>query len=198
MSDCIVCLVGRSGSGKTTIAYKLHDDFGYNIIESYTTRPPRYEGEKGHTFVENLPLPIKNWAMNDDVIAFNIYNDNAYWATRKQYQGKGVSIYVVDIVGANMLRNKVDDADILVIALFADEFTRYDRLWERETGKLDKQSQTHKTLREIDDEIDQRVKSDRPIFSMVPCDYAIDANYSVPLVASMISSIIYERRCGDA
>ncbi len=48
-TDIIICLVGESGSGKSTIAELLEKE-GYNYIKSYTTRKPRYKGERGHIF----------------------------------------------------------------------------------------------------------------------------------------------------
>ena len=47
--NVIVCLIGPSGSGKTTIARMLEAE--YNVIHSYTTRPPREPGEWGHNFI---------------------------------------------------------------------------------------------------------------------------------------------------
>ena len=41
MKDILFCLVGASGSGKTSVAYALQEKYGYNVIESYTTRPKR-------------------------------------------------------------------------------------------------------------------------------------------------------------
>ena len=44
--------VGPSASGKTSISEIIEQTFEYKSIASYTTRPPRYEGESGHTFVD--------------------------------------------------------------------------------------------------------------------------------------------------
>ena len=46
----IYLIVGKSGSGKTTLVEALKK-YGYTSIESYTTRPKRFEGETGHTFI---------------------------------------------------------------------------------------------------------------------------------------------------
>ena len=51
MKDKIICIVGRSGSGKTTAAEYLEELYGLKSIQSYTTRPKRKPNETGHTFV---------------------------------------------------------------------------------------------------------------------------------------------------
>ena len=50
MNKPIFLFVGKSASGKTTIADMLGKD-GYSQVYSYTTRPKRYENEIGHTFI---------------------------------------------------------------------------------------------------------------------------------------------------
>lgn len=47
----LYCLVGKSGSGKTSIMQVLRNEYGYTIAESYTDRPRRNPDEEGHTFV---------------------------------------------------------------------------------------------------------------------------------------------------
>ena len=46
----IYLIVGKSGSGKTTLVEALKK-YGYNSIESYTTRPKRFDNETCHTFI---------------------------------------------------------------------------------------------------------------------------------------------------
>lgn len=177
MKDYIICLVGASGTGKTSIAYALKEKYGYNVIESYTTRPLRYEGEKGHTFVETWR--IKPWINAEtspcNIIAYNKYNGYEYWATREQYQGKGVSIYVVDVPGVEMLRKTIKDAEVVVIALHADADTRWDRLCERGDNQT---------------AIIERIAYDNKAFAVIPCDYSVDANADLDTVAERVNSII--------
>lgn len=179
-SDVVVCLVGPSGVGKTSVAYALQEEYGYNVIESYTTRPPRYEGEKGHTFVDEKELKkflpwVDGIVLPGEAIAYNKYDGFEYWATRDQYQGKGVSIYVVDIPGVKMLRETVRDAEIIVITLWADADVRWDRL----CGRGDNQTA-----------IIERIAYDNKAFAVIPCDYAINANPDLKTVVERVHKVI--------
>ena len=42
-----ICIVGKSGTGKSTLVNKLKFKYNLTSVESYTTRPPRYENEQG-------------------------------------------------------------------------------------------------------------------------------------------------------
>lgn len=181
-NDRIILLVGASGSGKTSIAKELEKD-GYNIIHSYTTRKPRKENEWGHIFVS---LPYK-WSIygdsspndDDELIAYLYYNENHYWATKEQYQGKGTSIYVVDPVGNQEVHNIVDDADVITIFLTVDKNTRMWRMIE--------------DGRDIKD-VMSRLDKDKYIFNVCKCDYIVDANGELDEVLDAIKTIIKHGR----
>ena len=51
MNETIFLIIGESGSGKTTLVSSLEKQKNLKSIQSYTTRPPRYENEYGHIFV---------------------------------------------------------------------------------------------------------------------------------------------------
>ena len=191
--DVLICLVGASGTGKTTVAYALQEKYGYNVLESYTTRPKRYKGEKGHTFVDEFQeawnhFPwIEGKALPGNVIAYNKYNGFEYWATREQYKGRGISLYVVDVPGVEMLRQKVKDAKIVVIALWAELYRIKERLFEREGvyGQAD-----HGKLDAMVDAIDKRIVHDWKAFAVIPCDYSVDANTDLDTVVERVNGII--------
>lgn len=88
--DKFLLLVGKSGSGKDTIARKLCDEFGLIQLKSYTTRRPRYFGEDTHTFVSELPDE------SDTVkrVAYTHFNGHEYCATNEQVDNS--DIFIVD------------------------------------------------------------------------------------------------------
>ena len=117
--------VGKSASGKTTVDNMLEAD-GYDQISSYTTRPPRYEGEIGHTFISDEEYDkLKN------IMAFTLYNGYRYCTTLEQVQE--ADIYVVDPAGVQTL---IDNYDLLqrklcIIYFSANVYNRIERMLSR-------------------------------------------------------------------
>lgn len=99
MNKPLFLFVGKSASGKTTVANILEKQYGYVQVQSYTTRKPRFEGETGHIFVNEDD--VKNM---DEFAAYTYYNKNHYWTTFKQLEES--DIYVVDVPGVKLLLQK--------------------------------------------------------------------------------------------
>lgn len=51
MGDKILLVVGESGSGKTVVAGAMEKLYKLKRVVSYTTRPPRFEGEESYVFL---------------------------------------------------------------------------------------------------------------------------------------------------
>lgn len=173
VKDKLILLVGPSGSGKTTIAKELEKE-GYNVIHSYTTRPPREPDEWGHTFANDVALE-ELYDKQDTIVAFQMLYGNAYWATKEQYQGKGTSIYVIDPKGAEQVRQSVKDAEVVTIYLQCDRDTRFDRMRIREDNWL---------------LIKERLDQDDKMFSIVKCDHIVDTNRNIEEVLTDVKSVI--------
>ena len=125
MGNYIFCLIGASGSGKTTIASILERKYGLRQIQSYTTRPKRSEDETGHTFITYPEfLELK------DICAYDRYNGYEYCATKDQIES--CDIYVVNPNGVAQLRDKYKGTKkIITIFIKAGLKDRYLRMRER-------------------------------------------------------------------
>lgn len=121
----LILLVGKSGSGKTTVANYLEDNYKMNAVQSYTTRKPRYEGETGHTFItydEYMKLPNK--------VATTYFDEHYYCATQEQCETSYV--YVIDPHGVQSFKNNYDgNKPYKIVYLDVDWFTRLKRMIKR-------------------------------------------------------------------
>lgn len=103
MKPLIICIVGASGSGKTTASMILQQQFGWNAIVSYTTRPMR-KGEingKDHWFVKNSQVPPRN-----KMCAYTQFGGYEYWTEWNQFLTLFPSVYVIDEKGLVDLQSK--------------------------------------------------------------------------------------------
>ena len=125
MNKPLFLFVGKSASGKTTIANMLETD-GYTQIQSYTTRPPRYEGEAGHTFISE-----EEYNQLENIMAYTFYNNHHYCTTLEQIQT--ADIYVVDVEGVRTLMDNYHliNRDIYVVYFTASVYNRVQRMLER-------------------------------------------------------------------
>lgn len=106
----IVLIVGDFGVGKDTVADLLlknslnhHDCVKFQKILSYTTREPRYDGERTHLFCSK-----RDFLTFNDLVAQTKIGDNYYGARESQFDKEIVNLYCVDEKGVN----DIVDADI--------------------------------------------------------------------------------------
>ena len=112
MNRPLFLFVGKSASGKTTVANMLEKD-GYKQIASYTTRPPRYEGEKEHTFITE-----EEYSHLENIVASTLYNGYHYCTTLEQIQD--ADIYVIDVPGVKTLLANYDKLNRYIYVLYFD------------------------------------------------------------------------------
>ena len=125
MNDPLFLFVGPSGSGKTTAVEELAKSYGYPTVQSYTTRPRRYENETGHTFISDSEFDEL-----DNVIAYTVYNNYKYCTTKEQLDL--VSTYVVDLPGVEtLLQNYHTDRPIVIFYFDSTVTTRINRMLDR-------------------------------------------------------------------
>ena len=113
MNKPLFLFVGRSASGKTTVANTLEKEYGYKQVESYTTRKPRFDGETGHIFISK-----EEFNNLGELAAYTFYNNNHYGTTFEQLDE--CDIYVIDIPGVESLLKKLNDDNRSVCIFYFD------------------------------------------------------------------------------
>ena len=172
LDNYIFCLVGKSGSGKTTIANKLFDKYGYIQIASYTTRPPRTNHDTDHVFISKEEYDsLKN------KVAFTCFNNYYYCATQEQVDN--ANLYVIDPFGIEQLKLLYKGKkQIITIYIDVPMETCLDRMRRRGDNE---------------DKIWERLRHDDDIFKgmLSQCDYAINGipESSWYEVASIINNV---------
>ena len=118
--------IGKSASGKTTIANLLEEREGLKQVQSYTTRPKRFEEETGHRFIDDQ----ESYELKD-IVASTSYNGYWYCATLEQVNES--DIYVIDVDGAEELLHNHDmiDRDIHIIYFDTSVYSRINRMINR-------------------------------------------------------------------
>lgn len=187
--DHIIALLGEAGCGKSAVAKELESQ-GFNIIQSYTTRPPREPGEWGHIFLDIKDVVHNGELQTEGCIGFGRYHGHLYWSKREHYQGKGQSVYPLEPAGLKRLRQEVTDAKITAIYLSVDHEVRFSRLYERI-----RLNHEHTAL--ALEETRVQMEYDSGLFAVVQCDYVINANDQVHLVAQRVVRAVRESSIGE-
>lgn len=97
----IYCLIGNSGSGKTTIADALQREYNLSVLKSYTTRPKRTETDNDHIYIDE-----EEYFALQHKVATRKAKDGYYCATKEQIDNH--DIYVIDFGGFFELKQKYD------------------------------------------------------------------------------------------
>lgn len=153
----IILIAGKSGSGKSTLAEELEKTCAVKSIPSYTTRLPRHEGEKGHTFVTDEEFNQLN-----NLIAYAETTSAKYGVTKEMFEDEQYGVYVIDNSGIKYLKeNYKGDREFYVVYITAPLRERYVRM----------------VRRPIDDPIGfalERIEHDAIEFKNVPYDIKIE------------------------
>lgn len=121
----IYLIVAPSGAGKTTVTELLESKYGLKSIQSYTTRPPRFNGETGHTFVSD-----EEFNKLTDMVAYTEFAGNRYCATSEQVEES--DLYVIDPKGVDFFKEHYKGSkQIKIVYIESDMTTRYERMKQR-------------------------------------------------------------------
>ena len=126
MTKQLYLFVGKSGSGKTTVAEWLESEHGYKSVQSYTTRPKRHENETGHIFISD-----EEFDKLENLAAYTEYNGHRYCTTSSQLDE--YDIYVIDVDGVETLLNYYTNVERTIHVIYFDSTvrTRIDRMIDR-------------------------------------------------------------------
>ena len=127
----IICIAGRTASGKSTIAECLCSAYGLEQVKSYTTRPPRNElersGQSDHIFISEEEF---NKIPREEIAAYTEINGYKYCTTLSILDQSDV--YVIDPIGIQTLKEKTGGRyRFLEFLITAPESLRKKRYEER-------------------------------------------------------------------
>ena len=183
MSKPLYLLVGRSASGKTTIANLLESEYGLCQLQSYTTRPKRSEDEVGHTFISN-----DEFDELANIVGYTEYHGHRYCSTKEQIDA--VDTYVIDVHGVEtLLKSYKSDRPIIVIYFDATIRTRIDRMIDRGESDAFIVSRLYN-----DDEFDWKQELNKLVWHYKNNErksvemYIVDANQDIETVVGQIVS----------
>ena len=136
----IICLIGKSGSGKSTIEQKLCSDLEINHVISHTTRPPRKEELDGldyHFVSDNYFEENKEEFIEQRLYkVINPDGTKAIWRYGLHRDGvkEGLNVVVVDPNGYEALGKYFGKENVLPFFIDCSDITRVNRILFRDNG----------------------------------------------------------------
>jgi guanylate kinase len=185
MNKPLYLFVGKSASGKTTVANILESVGKYAQLQSYTTRPKRTEDEVGHIFVTD-----EEFDKLENIIAYTEYNNFRYCATAEQIDA--TTLYVIDVPGVETLLEKYEtERPIIVFYFNATVKTRIDRMLNRHDSDTAIVSRLHNDeASDWEDELTKLVWNYKNNFGKNVEMYVIDANQNIDNVLVQVKTHI--------
>lgn len=125
----IICILGKSGVGKNTIAEELKKFMDLSILPSFTTRKIRQGEENGK---EHLFISLSDFfdLKEGGYISVCTFFDNNYYGALLEQIHK-FDIYILDKTGLENLKKNTKNFNILSIYIKANIFRRIFRMKKR-------------------------------------------------------------------
>ena len=171
MRKPLFLIIGPSGSGKSTLADDLEERYGLKSVSSYTTRPARYKDEPNHIFISD-----EEFDSLGELVAYTEFNGYRYGITKEILDSK--DLYVIDIDGAKMLKEKYRERPIYSFGLILSEREIIERM--RKRG-------------DTEEKIADRINHDKIAFKELStfCDVLLSASFS----ETQLTDFTYKKIC---
>jgi guanylate kinase len=141
----VILITGESCSGKDSISIMLEHD-GYKVLKSFTTRPRRINEGDTHVFI--TPEEISQY--RDSFVAYTKIGEYEYFSTSQQLLKN--QIYIIDPLGVEYLKNKINNIKLVVVYLNVSEKERLERaLHIRKDKKEDVEKRFRAEKKQFDD-----------------------------------------------
>ena len=143
-------VVGLLGAGKDSLINAVQKTIPMKLLKSYTTRPPRYDGEDTHTFINKEEYD----SLHNKLATFDL-NGVYYCSTEEQVVNS--DIYVIDNEGARQfLNNYRGNKPVKIIYIDAPSELRKQRMIKRG----DNENDIHERIEHDEGVIDIQDKAD--------------------------------------
>ena len=109
----LLCIMGKTSSGKDTLASKLCERMNLKQVISFTTRPRRDNEGDTHIFVGEEDF--EQMQNNGIIAAFTQIGQYKYWTTIDQLED--ADVYIIDYLGLKTLR-KLNLPNIRLVSVF--------------------------------------------------------------------------------
>lgn len=154
----MIVLLGKSGSGKSTIEKELIDK-GYKKIVSYTSRPIRKNEVNGidYHFISKDKFEK---LLSQDYFATNIYFDNNYYGAAKE----DCTDQTVIVIGKDALSQirGINEIKCICFYINVSPLTRFRRMLKRGDSirrALDRLTYDYKAFKDVEKEVDYVVNN---------------------------------------
>ena len=183
-SKKLIFLVGKTSSGKDTVAKYISDKYGIPMVCSYTTRGMRDYEEDGvqHYFISKERM--KEILNTESIVAYVKFpkTEIEYCATLESIKS-GVAVYIIDPNGVEWLKTNGCVKDTEFFSVYVD--LSEDEIIKRAKDRGDKVS-----------DIEARLNSERDIFDNFKAskgyDYLIDNSGSYEDLIKQVDEIMRE------
>lgn len=110
----LFCIIGRTGSGKSTLVRKVANELGLKILKSYTTRSMRVNEtaeNSDHIFIS--PDEVKKY--REDMVAYTERVDYCSFATKQQIMNS--DLYIINPSGYKELLKSTEKMEVELVPI---------------------------------------------------------------------------------